>query len=388
MKKKSLDSEHSSDVKKNNSSMGEEPIREEKTFDKYFMISFLLYIIFVIIILFLPYLITTRSWFNIDFSNTGQIGTTIGGILGPFIAIVAGYLTFMAFWVQYKANKQSRMDIEIDRFENKFYELIRLHRSNVEEIKIKNNITGRAAFIEIFYELRFTFYTIKKFIEQFPKGTKSVDLGFDLDDDETILKIAYAIFFLGLNENSKKSVMLHIKEYCTPFFINALFPYLESRKIAISQRNITLTKNRIFRKHRTAIQKIKFNNDLVLEYDPHGSVFEGYDSNIGHYYRHLYQAVKYVDQIKYKFLTAEQRYNYVRTLRAQLSNHEQLLLYYNTFYKFGCSWIKNGYLVKYKIIKNMPLPLADFGVLPTTKFSNEITACKEKGKDFFEWILE
>ena len=44
------------------------------------------------------------------FSDTGEIGDTIGGITGPFIAIAAAGLTFIAFWVQYKANIQQRQD--------------------------------------------------------------------------------------------------------------------------------------------------------------------------------------------------------------------------------------------------------------------------------------
>ncbi len=43
----------------------------------------------------LPYLLTQHS--IIDFTDTGQIGDTIGGIMGPFVGILAAVLTFMAF---------------------------------------------------------------------------------------------------------------------------------------------------------------------------------------------------------------------------------------------------------------------------------------------------
>lgn len=41
----------------------------------------------------------------VDFTETGEIGDTIGGIMGPFVAIGAAFLTFMAFWVQKEANE-------------------------------------------------------------------------------------------------------------------------------------------------------------------------------------------------------------------------------------------------------------------------------------------
>src|SRR5688572_26973578 len=97
----------------------------------------------VIFVGFLPYLITSRSWFGLDFSNTGEVGDTIGGIIGPFIAILAAFLTFIAFWVQFDANIAQRQDLHIERFESKFYELMHIHRANVEEINIADRVKGR-----------------------------------------------------------------------------------------------------------------------------------------------------------------------------------------------------------------------------------------------------
>ena len=48
--------------------------------------------------------------------------------MGPFIAIAAAGLTFIAFWVQYKANIQQRHDIAIERFESNLFEMIHILR--------------------------------------------------------------------------------------------------------------------------------------------------------------------------------------------------------------------------------------------------------------------
>lgn len=47
----------------------------------------------------------TRGWSGIDFSGTGGIGDTIGGITAPFINGLAAILVFLAFKAQIKANE-------------------------------------------------------------------------------------------------------------------------------------------------------------------------------------------------------------------------------------------------------------------------------------------
>jgi len=96
------------------------------TFDKGFWKSFIWFLVIALLICCLPWLLAKHSW--IDFSTTGEIGDTIGGIMGPFIAIAAAGLTFIAFWVQYKANIQQRHDIAIERFESNLFEMIHIQQ--------------------------------------------------------------------------------------------------------------------------------------------------------------------------------------------------------------------------------------------------------------------
>lgn len=100
-----------------------------RTFDNHFWWYLIIAILFIIGICFLPYLLTSTRVSLIDFTESGQIGDTIGGIMGPFIAIIASLLTFLAFWVQYKANLQQRRDISIERFENKFFQLLQMQEN-------------------------------------------------------------------------------------------------------------------------------------------------------------------------------------------------------------------------------------------------------------------
>ena len=123
-------------------------------------------------VLFFPYLFTTKCFMEIDFKNSGQIGDTVGGIMGPFIAIIVAFLTFMAFWVQYKANEQLRVTNEaqnkttaIEQFENNFFELIHLHKQNLDEISIAN-FKGRRAIEEFYYDFILVYNIIESILKE------------------------------------------------------------------------------------------------------------------------------------------------------------------------------------------------------------------------------
>ena len=104
------------------------------TFDRGFWKFFGCFIGVVVLICFLPWVFTCGSFLN--FTGTGQIGDTIGGIMGPFIAIAAAGLTFIAFWVQYKANIQQRHDIAIERFESNLFEMIHVQQEITSGLKV------------------------------------------------------------------------------------------------------------------------------------------------------------------------------------------------------------------------------------------------------------
>jgi hypothetical protein len=91
-------------------------------------------VLILLLISFLPYLFTTRSWFGIDFSTSGQVGDTIGGIMGPFIAVVASILTFAAFMIQVKAN-----ELQAEQFERQGQDQIFFRLLDTQESRIINS---------------------------------------------------------------------------------------------------------------------------------------------------------------------------------------------------------------------------------------------------------
>lgn len=91
----------------------------------------------ILIILALPLLFTRPG--SINFTETGQIGDTIGGTMGPFIAILAALLTFFAFWTQYEANKELIKENSRNHFENHFFKMLDIHLENVTKLNNRIN---------------------------------------------------------------------------------------------------------------------------------------------------------------------------------------------------------------------------------------------------------
>jgi hypothetical protein len=72
-------------------------------------------------------------WGNFDFSQTGQIGDTIGGITAPIINVIGAILIFISFKAQIKANKIQflllSIEIENQKKDRNFQVILELFQS-------------------------------------------------------------------------------------------------------------------------------------------------------------------------------------------------------------------------------------------------------------------
>ncbi|SFN03113.1 Putative phage abortive infection protein [Chryseobacterium oleae] len=334
-----------------------------------------------------PEFVQSRYFYDTDRGNRGAIGDAFGGTAGPVIAWFASILTFLAFYIQYEANKDQRDqfakqadDIVIERFENRFFELIRLHRENVDEQNIQNKILGRKAFTTYYFELRYIYFVLESKHDEFPTDKRL--------DKEQLTNLAYLIFFYGIGHVSD-SVFSHILPQINSLqFFKVTIEKLEKEKKMYSDfardkaryesekkvKNTRLKDLEVEHKGKKAI--------FILHYEP----FTGHGTKIGHYYRHLFQTVKYVDSQEHKVFKDKDnkiKYEYVKILRAQLSNFEQVILYYNSICILGNTWISNGYIKNYHLLTNLPLSFADFGIQPDKKFKAEMVA----DPNFFDWEM-
>lgn len=316
----------------------------------------------IILFLFFPYLFTQFSWYEWGFSDKpGEIGDAIGGTLGPFIAIAAAILTFLAFWVQFKANEQQKRDLEIERFESKFFSLLEIHRNNVNEMAIGKTTIGRKAFVSMFNELKFIYYSV----DWYYRTKYSTVLPNDKIPKEIIYNIAYIVFFFGVGPNSSNIVIDLIGIKYKGFFL-AIEDHLKG--VQKTWRDERRKKNKIA----VDVNGIDF-FEVDLKYKP----CNGHMSKLSHYVRHLFQLVKYVHESREKVFTYQDKYDYIANVRSQLSSHEQLLLYYNAISVLGKPWLDEPkYLKKYCAIKSIPLPLANFYKHPSPSLVRKTSRAK------------
>jgi len=331
-----------------------------KTFDKSFWIYIGIFLFLVIVILFFPYLFTQYSFKGIDLTPVNGLGDTIG-IISPFIAILAAGLTFLAFWVQFKANEQQRYDIKKERFESTFYELLKFHKQNVDDLKIES-LNQRELFQELHYELRTAYIITSECLNQTIK-TSEISAKNILENYSKIklINLSYQIFFYGYNclySTSEDQVGLP-KEVWKDFKEELLIKFDEYNNWTKGDYSINLRK-------KTQGALFDGGGKLTSHYRP----FAGQSKLLGHYYRNLYQIVKYIDKQDNQFLSFNQKYDYIKTLRAQLSDYEQVVLYYNSLSTLGYDWFEGkdkSLIVRYKLIKNAPTTLF-WGLSPKELF--------------------
>lgn len=341
------------------------------------------------IICYLPYKLTQKGDLGIDFSNTGQIGDTIGGIMGPFVAIIAAFLTFVAFLVQYKANEIQKSELERQKeirkreeFENKLFKMLEDYKDNAARV-CAGTIKGKDAFPELLAELAYiyycVFYTFNDFVKE--KDFKYTEEKYqeavwyyinqayaELDKrQENIAIFAYSLFFYGKPYSSYKAA----KEVGRSLFENEIYQRL--KKIPFGYDN----------KHYSEYIYDEFPTGKFLkENSAHYQMMKGHNDQLGVYFRQLYQIVTFIANADEEIIDEDQKYKYAKLLRSQMTDSEQVMLFYNSLSEMGSAWnnrvegeIKSvkdmGLLSRFLMIKNIPSNFPFFGISPTQVYLEE-----------------
>lgn len=241
---------------------------------------------------------------HINPTTAGQLGDFVGGYIGTAFVLLSVVLLYRTLQAQ-------RRSAQLQSFEARFFELIRLHRENVAEMRI-GEVEGRRVFLPMLREL----WAALQIVEDCAS-----DAGVSLTPSQR-LHISYYCLFFGAGTGSSRMLKTSLPGFDSKF-LDDLDDCLRDEAIR---------------------EGVRANANLA--YVP----FEGHQSRLGHYYRHLYQAVNYVNLQKLDI----DHYEYVKTIRAQLSTHEQVLLLVNSLSPFGARWWKDGLMLKYRMVKNMP----------------------------------
>lgn len=251
-------------------------------------------------------------------NSAGPTGDFIAGTIGTLLGVVSVIALFITL-------KNDRLAKEEQGFEDKYYQLLKLHRSNVTEIRI-GNTTGRRVFVLLIREFRCILDQIRGLADR---------QGSPLSRRDLICASYFALFY-GVGPNSSRMLIQAL--------VNVGFREHLAKEIAAHLDDAVLK------------AEVKF--DRKFDHTP----FEGHQSRLGHYFRHLYQMVTYIHLQKMKdfipWLTAEEeaekKYQYIKTIRAQLSTHEQALFLLNSLTPIGRVWWGEEIIVRYGLVKNIP----------------------------------
>lgn len=260
-----------------------------------------------------------------------------------------------------------------EQFENTLFQMLHTHHENIMSMQA-GDVRGRDCFEVFVSQLRDLYFGVNKILDGIDKN-KQIDLGPHQKRAVEILSkmskeerndfafyMAYGYLFYGTQYKSS-----YKKDSDAAFLSLMVSQVVNGAEVAIITSSTMVNKPR--------------------------------SSQLGHYYRHLYQMVKFVNRQRKLYFF--QRYEYMKMIRAQLSDYEQVLLYYNAISPLGRLWLeadqvhedKNAFayslLVGYRLIKNIPHFFTYFYYDPRVRLKKELALWESTHEDnFFEQLKQ
>ncbi len=338
---------------------------------------------------------------NIEFDKTGQIGDFIGGVVGTVISAAGFYFLYLTF-------NEQRKSFEKERLENKFFDLIKLHRENVNEFSFdatnfcedddslyieKKIYIGKSVFNVIFNQFIICRNELRPFLKKQsmfkPEYEELLNKSKYIKENNINIKtlatidICYSIVFYGLGSEGLLILKDMFKRKYKEKFTNDILRFLSLKPAndnEILKKWMKLTNKDTRGKRNEFVEDIytwrETKNDLTNHplketienyHNKYIKYYGGHQFRLGHYYRHLYQTVKFINnQTKIDYRA---KYDYIKILRAQLSTYEQAILFFNSISKMGATWEINPeidstfinfkrqdfeLITKYNLVKNLP----------------------------------
>lgn len=242
---------------------------------------------------------------QIDPTKAGQLGDFVGGFIGQIIALTGLCFLVATFRTEFRRSRR-------ERFETKYFELLQLHRANVEEMELKD-ASGRKVFVLLLREWRSILNIVRSLAQDESCQLSQLQL----------LQIAYYSLYFGVGPNSSRMLKASLSTFDQEF-VNLLEATLNEPWI-----------------------KYEVASERSFSFTP----FEGHQSRLGHYFRHLFQMVRYVED---NVPSDMDRKELMSTIRAQLSTHEQALLLLNSLTPIGAPWWNLKLIDRYRLVHNIP----------------------------------
>lgn len=289
-----------------------------------------------------------------------------------------------------------RKEMNRNHFEDKMQLMLNQYRDNCNNLHA-GSMKGKCAAEELAGE----FYFILQNVKQIFDSNLSTDIkNYKGLSEENCAKLT--LYYNGLLKNRDELQELTIKTAYGIFFQGIHFTPNASAKTervwltSLIEKKLENTVFEIDEKQRFSDILYSLDTSLsditALHYKP----FQGHNSDMGCYYRHLYQIVTSISTLPPDEFSEQDKYAYAKLLRSHLSDYEQFLLYYNALSDFGEVWNKPinseqsgapmnmGLIARYRLVKNLPSNVYWRLLCPIDKYKNEINVWKKMGADFFE----
>ena len=215
------------------------------------------------------------------------------------------FATVLSVYLLYRALTSERKASQLSAFENRFFKFMDYHRENVRDLKYRDPTykgerywEGIQVFTVIYYEIIAILKDIEK---RRPSNT-------DRNKKAENINQAFQCIFYGAGNTTLQ--MLKKK-----FKVTNLGKF--ERKVAA------------------------YSNDSLKEDRKEKVYYSGHVGRLGHYFRNIYQMVKYVESRE--FLTPNQKYQYITHFRAQMSVYEQAVFFFNSLSELGSVWEWENY---------------------------------------------
>jgi len=302
--------------------------------------------------------------------------------ISSYGTLLAGLFSFVSVILIYFTLKQQSEAFNLNQFEARVFELIRHHRDNVASMKMKAPNSFEGKYYDGHKAVREIHKHILDVFERTTKYAKNFNLDSDIYIDKALqskeqnlikgkavdgkkfvcLNLAYLIVFHGVNLEGRHSLYQRLQKKYKKSFYHPFVMEL-SREFAYWDRDNLLDDFKELFRDRGNRKQVK----IVF--------YGGHQYRLGHYFRHLFQTINYIDNNKH--LSYDEKYKYVSLLRAQLSSFEQSILFFNSISDTGRRWeleiheprikswfckdgkrklyVKNKALItKYDLVRNIP----------------------------------
>jgi hypothetical protein len=269
----------------------------------------------VLSIIFFLIFITNKQFISftgiLDIDLATNFGIFFQGLVGTTAGISSSLLVICVFFLQQKQEK-------ISQLENIYYKMLDFHRENVNSIVIDNYklwIKDKKRKAQAFVSFKLQLFDCINMVSEINK-----ELNHKLNDKE-IIDAAYMVFYYGVDGRWID-------------FTKKLFARYDENLPQLISLYVNGQKTKTFTDDKP--KDIGKTNQTVLST----------------YFRNMYNAIMLIHNSD--ILDKEQKKKYIRVYRAQLSNPELVVLFFNVLSRFGKKWNENNIIMEYEFIKNLP----------------------------------